>query len=284
MFIHYLNLNRHDLSVYNFNNIYIWNSLFDIYWALENGNLCVFFKDRLSSFLYLPALGKNIKPEVIAKAFGEMDKFNPNPENSRIENVEEKELSFYRNLGYTCLLKSHDYLCLRSDLAQLKGNPFKAKRASCNYFIKNYSFECLAFGLKYKDRCLELYRRWMNDRKDAFPDLVYQGMLEDSLKSLKVLLDNYKDLDCSGWLVKIKNQVRAFSFGFKLNPQTFCILYEITDLSIKGLAQFIFRSFCSELEGNKYINVMDDSGLENLKKVKLSYNPVKLIPSYIVKR
>ncbi len=284
MFIRYLNFNQHDLSVYNFNNIYIWSSLFDIYWALENSNLCVFFKDKLGSFLYLPALGENIKPEVIAKAFEVMDRFNPNPENSRIENVEEKDLSFFRDLGYVCVLKSHDYLCLRSDLARLKGNSFKAKRASCNYFIKHYSFECLPFGLKYKNWCLELYRQWMRARKAAFPDLVYQGMLEDSGKSLKVLLDNYKDLDCSGWLVKIKNQVRAFSFGFKLNPQTFCILYEITDLSIKGLAQFIFRSFSSELEGNKYINVMDDSGLDNLKKVKLSYHPVKLIPSYIVKR
>jgi hypothetical protein len=29
---------------------------------------------------------------------------------------------------------------------------------------------------------------------------------------------------------------------------------------------------------------MDDSGLENLKKVKLAYKPVQLIPAYIAKK
>jgi uncharacterized protein len=69
-----------------------------------------------------------------------------------------------------------------------------------------------------------------------------------------------------------------------LDKDTFCILYEITDLTIKGLSQFIFRQFCSELKDYRYINVMDDSGLENLKRVKLSYRPLKVIPAYIVKR
>jgi hypothetical protein len=69
-----------------------------------------------------------------------------------------------------------------------------------------------------------------------------------------------------------------------LNHDTFCILYEITDLSVKGLAQFIFREFSRELKGYRYLNIMDDSGLENLKQVKLSYKPVRLIPSFTAQR
>jgi len=109
-------------------------------------------------------------------------------------------------------------------------------------------------------------------------------MLEDSGICLKILLDNYPDLDFMGRLVKVDGRIRAFSFGFKISLDTFCILYEIADLSMKGLAQFIFQRFCLELKDYKYINIMDDSGLENLKHVKLSYRPIKLIPAYIVKR
>ena len=109
-------------------------------------------------------------------------------------------------------------------------------------------------------------------------------MLGDSGACLKELLDNYKGLDFTGRVVKINNAIKAFTFGFALNADTFCIFFEITDLSTKGLAQFIFCDFCRSLTGYKYINIMDDSGLENLKKVKLSYHPVKIIPAYIATR
>jgi len=85
-------------------------------------------------------------------------------------------------------------------------------------------------------------------------------------------------------VVKVADRVTAFTLGFPINPGTFCVLYEITDLSIKGLAQFIFRQFARDLKGYRYINIMDDSGLGNLKKVKLSYHPVRAVAAYIVQR
>ena len=108
--------------------------------------------------------------------------------------------------------------------------------------------------------------------------------MDDSLNCLKLLLKDCGYLGITARIVKIDNEIKAFTFGYKLNKDTFCILYEITDLTVKGVAQFIFRVFCEELKDYKYINIMDDSGLENLKVVKLSYHPVRLIPGYIAKR
>ncbi len=284
IFNKFLGLSRHELSVYAFENIYVWKGLFDIYWSVIENSLCIFFKDKIGCFLYLTPLAENKNPGVIKKVFHILDKFNKNKDISRIENIEEADTSFYENLGYTCQNKSYDYLCLRGDLAKLRGDKFKSKRACFNYFIKHYQFRYLPFSLKYRDDCLELYNSWVKERKAKNLDRIYQGMLEDSRRSLKNALDNYSDLNFIGRLVRINKKIKAFTFGFQLNQDTFCILYEITDLSIKGLSQFIFSRFCSELEGYKYINIMDDSGLENLKKVKLSYHPAKLIPAYIVKR
>jgi len=281
VFARHLSQERHELSVYAFANIYIWKALFCIQWAVIEDSLCVFFKDKIGCFLYLAPLGKK-NPEVIKKAFAITDSFNKNKEISRIENVEEKDVPFYRNLGLWCKEKSCDYLCERSDLAKLQGDKFKSKRACYNYFVKHYDFEYLPFSLKYGDDCLKLYNRWMRERKNADP--IYQGMLADSKRCLGTGLPDYKGLDLVGRIVKVDNKIKGFTFGYKLNSNTFCILYEITDLSIKGLAQFIFREFCRELKDYKYINIMDDSGLENLKKVKLSYRPLKLIPAYIASR
>jgi hypothetical protein len=124
----------------------------------------------------------------------------------------------------------------------------------------------------------------MKDRQIQNKDPIYRGMLLDNLSCLQILLNDYKNLNLVGRLIKVDNQVKGFSFGFQLNKDTFCILFEIADLSFKGLSQYIFRQFCAEVKKYKYINIMDDLGLENLKTVKMSYRPVKLIPSYIITR
>lgn len=284
VFKQFLNLNTHELSVYAFENIYIWKGLFDINWMVLEDNLCIFFRDKVGSFLYLAPLGNTKNPEVTKKAFEIMDKFNKNKEISRIENIGEKDVYFYRGLGLDCRIKSYDYLCLREDLANLKGNKFKSKRACFNYFTRHYVYEYLPFALRYRNDCLKLYNLWREGRRRRNQNHIYQGMLDDSLSSLVVLLNHYRKLDIIGRVVKIDKEIKAFTFGFKLNPHTFCVLYEITDLSIRGLAQFIFRSCCEELKDYKYINIMDDCGLANLKQVKLSYRPARLLPAYIAKR
>lgn len=280
----YLRLEPHELSVYAFENIYIWRGLFNICWAVLGGNLCVFFQDKLGCFLYIPPQGVPVSPEVIRDVFAIMDRFNKDKNISRIENAEGKDLLFYRGLGYECSEKFGEYLCSRSDLTGLSGDKFKSKRSAFNYFVKNYEYEYLPFLLKDSRSCLGLYSQWMQVRRAQNKDLLYQGMLRDSRVCLKALLKDYAGLEVIGRLVKIKQKIRAFTFGFRLNDDTFCILYEITDLAIKGLAQFIFREFCRELTGYRYINIMDDSGLANLKRVKLSYSPLRQVPSYIVTR
>lgn len=284
LFDKYLSLSWHELSVFSFENIYIWKGLFEISWVILRESLCVFFRDKLGCFMYLPALARKDDPGVLDAAFGIMDSFNRHKHISRIENIEEAQLRFYLRQGLSCRQKDPEYLCLRSRLADLSGGKFKSKRAPCNYFIKHYAYRIEELAAKNKPACCGLYNQWMRQRKGSNNDTVYCGMMQDSRKALGNALGAYSKLNFQGIVVKVNGKVKGFSFGYRLSNDTFCILYEITDLSIKGLAQFIFREFCRKLAGFKYINIMDDSGLENLKKVKLSYHPVKSIPAYIARR
>ena len=153
IFDKFLALNRHILSPYAFVNIYIWKSLFEIYWNIIDGALAIFFKDNGSYFMYLPPLADKLKPSAVHEAFAVMDGFNKNKKYSRIENVEKPNLAFYENLGYKYSKKGCDYLCRRADMAGLKGDTFKSKRAARNYFLKNYDFEYSVFTEKYKKDC-----------------------------------------------------------------------------------------------------------------------------------
>jgi hypothetical protein len=281
---YYLHAERHELSVYAFQNIYIWKAFYTVSWAVIEESLHIFFKDHLGTFLYLPPLNKDKNFPGPEKAFLLLEELNAHSGASRIENIEEKDVPSYRELGYEAEYKSCDYLCSISELAALAGDRFKSQRSSYNHFVKNNQFELREFALQDIPECLALYGLWKEERKYRFGDRLYQGMLEDSYACLKPLLENYLRLDLAGKVVSIDGQIRAFSFGFHLNEDTFCILYEVAELVFKGIAQFIFREFCRGLEGYRYINIMDDSGLDNLKKVKLSYHPLKLVPAYIVTR
>ncbi|MBU1998510.1 MAG: phosphatidylglycerol lysyltransferase domain-containing protein [Candidatus Omnitrophota bacterium] len=284
VFKKYLNFSEHELSAYSFDNIYVWKDLFAISWVVFENALCVFFKDKFGFFLYLPPLTEKFSDGLAEEVFEILDRLNSKSGLTRIENVEARSLEFYRGLGYDCVEKFPEYLYRRNDLVDLRGNSFKSKRSEFNYFIKNHSFKYLPFKSIYQSQCLQLYNRWMKNRIEQNRDNIYQGLLQDSRICLKTILSAYKYLNIIGRVVEVEGRVKAFTFGFVLNKDTFCVSYEITDLSVKGLSQFIFREFVAEMKEYQYINIMDDSGLENLKRVKLSYRPVKLVPSHIIRR
>jgi len=283
LFNRYFDLSPRELAAFSFANIFIWRTLYTINWTVIENCLCIFFRDTVGCFMYLPPLSDGQPgPEVLRQAFVIMDKINKNKDISRIENIPQEDLDYYRSLGYLRHEKYPDYLCLRSELAHLTGNKFKSQRAAYNYFIKHYDYNWRKLRLTDRADCLNLFNSWVGMRKTHCADEVYCGMLEDNRKVIKEALVNYQQLNLEGIVVMVSKEIKAFSFGYRLNCNTFCILYEITDLAVKGLAQFIFRQLSQELKDYKYINIMDDSGLENLRKTKLAYKPVRLINAYIV--
>ncbi|MBM3251841.1 MAG: DUF2156 domain-containing protein [Candidatus Omnitrophica bacterium] len=284
IFEKYLNLKKHNLSTFSFANIFIWKDIFKIFWQVIDGALCIFMQDSIGCFMYLPPLGNKLDGNVINDCFSVMDRLNYNKDVSRIENVEKEDLEFYKPLRLNCKFKSDEYLYLKKDLISLSGNKYKSKRSAYNYFLKNYDFRYLNYNSKYKKECLQLYKNWLRQRKLKYKDSVYQKMLQDNYSTNLLALTHYKNLGLVGKIIKIDDKIKAYSLGFKLNNNTFCVLFEITDLKIKGLSQFIFREFAKELNGLHWVNIMDDSGLDNLKKVKISYRPARLEPSYLITR
>jgi len=203
------------------------------------------------------------------------------------------EILFEMDSGYidfNSLKKFPDYIYLREDLAGLKGNKYKHKRASCNYFSKSYKFQYLPYRQNMKGDCLKLFSKWAFSKKQKFPDLYYHKLLEDSFSAHRLAIENFKALRLTGRVIKIRNKIVAYTFGFELTPSPysspplwgegrvrghmFCVLLEVCDLKFKGISEFIFRESCKEMNNYKYINTMDDSGLENLRISKLSYRPV----------
>ena len=205
-----------------------------------------------------------------------------NPHIVRIENVPQDMTAFFEDNGFCVRPRETEYLYETAVLAELRGDRYKQQRHACNTFVAGYpSAKLRPYCPDDRDECLALYDRWREARSEKYDDPLYNAMLDDSQSAHRIGVSEAEALGLVGRVVRINGEIKGYTFGYPLNADTFCILFEITDLDINGLAQFIYREFCRELKGTyKYINAMDDSGLENLKRVKRSYHPCQLIPSY----
>ncbi len=276
MFEKYAAQGRGSLSSYSFISNYIWTGVLNYYWAIIDDNFCLFCQGAGSFFMPIPPLGKTLKKETIIACFKLMNGLNKNKESSRIEDIPDNKLKFFKAMGYKVKEKGCEYLCRQADLSNLSGDKYKAKRALYNYFIKNYKAEYREFAAEDKEGCIALFNSWASGRTEDCKDGYYKALIEDSYLAHKKAMERCAALGLAGRVVAVDNKIRAYTFGYPLDKEAFVILFEIADLDMKGLAQFIFRKFCGEMAGFKYINLMDDSGLENLRKVKLSYHPVKI--------
>src|SRR4030066_2324675 len=311
-------LNRPDtmLSAYSFTSHYIWRNHFNFYWGIINGYFCLFA--QYGDYVYMPVppvLSKNTVhpchselvsespsyetlkqvqgeelsplpgvchlPSILSDLFNIMDNINNNKSVSRIENIDESWIEYFASAGYTIKSGEPEYVYLREDLSNLKGNAYKSKRAMCNYFEKHYQYKYEPFEAGHVEQCIELYGIWREEKTKRISDALYKAMIEDSFTVHREVINNHRLLGITGRVVKINDRVEGYIFGFERNNDICYILMEVTNPGIKGLAQFIFREFCKELKGYTYINALGDSGLENLRNVKLSYRPFRLVPAFI---
>ena len=288
------------LSHYAFAPNYIWKEFYKLYYSIIKSlkkskidinterieYLCIYAKQGSDYYMPILPIPCDVTEvhyqKVVLDSFHFMLESNQNPQFARIENVPEELLPRFKDYGFDVFLKETEYLYAAKNIGELRGDDFKPQRNAYNTFIRhNPSVNYETYEDIYRDECLILYETWQKNRSEKYIDPIYHAMLNDSRSAHKIGISNYQELGLIGRVVRINDEVQAYTFGYELNSDTFCILFEISELSIKGLAQYIYREFCKELLLNyKWINVMDDSGLENIKRVKLSYHPTKLIPSY----
>jgi hypothetical protein len=234
--------------------------------------------------MYLPPLGKAVSAEVIQQCWAVMNAYNTRPEISRIENVESSCRVWFERGGYRSYESNPDYVCRRKDLVLLRGHAFKSKRSSINQFERAYPYSYDPYTSGRYDDCIDLCRRWSARRKLRIEDPVSHYMLDDTVRVQAEALRHSSALGLTGRVMIVSRAVVGYTFGYALNGETFCVLFEICDLAYRGIAQTIFRNFARELEPYAFLNIMSDSGLDHLKRVKESYRPVRKVGNFIIRQ
>jgi Fe-S-cluster containining protein len=261
----------------------IWGHLFSYYWSECDGYLYLFAEYTDGLFMPLPPLGPGPLEEPLSRAFAFMRNHNHGSAVSRIENVPEEWKAEWEAWGYSFSRKDADYVYDAQALVELRGDRYKSHRAACNRFIRGHGFRYEPYDEGYRAPCLDLYRKWAMQKEAREADSVAQMMLEDSEAAHHAALTMARQLGLIGRIVWTDDGLVAYTFGYFRTPSVFCVLVEIVDRSIAGLAAYLFREFCRDAseQGAIVINTLDDSGLEALRRTKQNYHPVRMIQNYI---
>jgi hypothetical protein len=292
-----------DLSDYTFAANYLWLSSASGFYAIINNTFCLFIMQGSEISMLLPPLGKKeYVNDAIVKCFEIMNANNTSSYYSRIDYVHERMLEGFANFleegttmfealaDYIVEKKLVDYVYKSEDLVELKGNNYHVKRNEINKFKKAYvDFYVAELDPKvHSGDIIHLFHKWVSERVRYMPKEEEEKFLEGILfeqTAIKRLMSHYNELEVTGICLYINNELKGFTVGEKLNDHVASIIIEKTDFETLGCAQFLFREFSKVLRDKysvEYINVGDDMGFENLKKVKMSYRPEKLIAKYTI--
>lgn len=274
---------RHDTpAAFAFPYHYIWTSLLPSWWMESNDTLFLFAKSPDGWFMLLPPLGPGPLDQAVDQAFALMRQWNGRSPVSRIENVTESQKRFLERDGVSFRKKDGDYLYSAAALAALAGDHYKSQRALCNRAGRDYAIAIEPYRAEYGGDCALLHRRWADQKRQGNLDCMGKLLLEDAEAAHSRVFREHEQIGLSGTVVKINNDVAAYTFGYWLTPHTWAILLEVADRSIAGLAQWVFRETCrtAMAKGAVYINAMDDAGLPGLRRAKLGYRPMAVIENW----
>lgn len=171
-----------------------------------------------------------------------------------------------------------DYIYLSEDLISLSGKKYQPKRNHISFFKKNYNWSYESMSADNVGECYNMNVEWLEKSGS-----VYSEQLECELRIIRKVFENFEALGCKGAIIRVDGKVVAFAMGEEINDNTFCVHFEKAFSDLRGSYAMINQQFVeNELFSYKYIDREDDLGLENLRKAKLSYNPVHIPEKYEV--
>lgn len=278
----YLKQSSHLLSSYSFVQLDIWQDFFNFELLEINKTLSVIASDKTSVFLYLPPLGKSINAHVLSEVSNYVSENYPTKTGFRVEHVDAQSVTFFESLSWTIQPRGQEYIYYKDDLIAFRGHEYKSKRHDIHLFEKKYKFVCTSFNDSMTEACLKLYDKWQKNRLRVQRDDMYRFMMEDSRQAQIVAMRDWKSLGLVSKVIWVDGKVVAYTFGYPINKELFCSLFEIADPSIEGVGTFVFHELCADeaVSSYKFINAMDDFGLDNLRRAKMSYRPTIVAPLF----
>jgi hypothetical protein len=291
LFDHYVSTQQFVTADLSFANNFIWLTHMSAFYQVVEECFCLFSLSGERLNMLLPPIGASEQQTgALEQCFAAMEAYNGPSHEGLIDFAQGDWAALLQHDSRWRLEPHHpDYLYRTSDLIELRGNNYKSKRGEINQFLRHYpqaTTETLC-PARHADGVRELLHHWLRARLqhaegEVLADLLASTELER--QGIERALCHFEALGLSGLSLIIDGRIEGFTFGERVNPRVASILVEKSNFAISGAAQYLFREFCTRFTDCDFINVGDDLGLENMRRVKMSYRPVMFGEKYTLRR
>ena len=267
-----------DGCCFSFGNLFTWGDAYSLEIAEFEGLCLIRGKDPAGGIFYTFPSGKgDIKKAISAM----MDEARENNTKFVLYHILENNIETLNNLFPDVFKFIYDrdtseYVYSVKNMAELPGKKFHGKKGHVNAFFRNHENVCCdPITDDNIHLCLDIAEAWRSEREDS------DGELENEFIALEKAVNNFKALGYIGAILYADDLPVAFTMGEPLKNNTFCTHFEKTVPDCRDAFPVINNGFTKlMLNSYDYVNREEDTGLEGLRKAKLSYYPEFLLNKY----
>ena len=265
------------VSEHTFTNLFVWRHSRPIRLLETEESLIVVEPCDGGAVIVGPPIGRLALPEAIRIVESTLDM-----PVLAVERVPERTAQEAAAAGLEAVedRANFDYVYRREALATLSGRDYHGKRNLIAQCTAEHACSYEEITEKNHAEVREMMERWCAARgcgKDA-------GLCSEYL-AIRELLDHPFDLNVIVSAIRVDGRIEAFTAGGRLTETTAVVHFEKAAAEIKGLYQLINNEFCiHEAKKVKYVNHEQDMGVDGLRKAKESYQPVRLVETYRIRK
>lgn len=168
-----------------------------------------------------------------------------------------------------------DYIYLTSSMASFAGKTFNRHRNHLNQFLGAYQPADRPLCAENLKDGLNILTQWQEE-SDMTADKTDYAVCSEALQK-------FPELALWGTIYYIADQPAGFIIGEALNPEMFCLHFAKASKIYHGIYEFMFNDTARKLKDRcKYMNLEEDMGNNNLRRMKSSYGPERILKKYRV--
>lgn len=260
-----------------FANVFLWSRKYPVTWAIVEQALVFKSEDEEHLAFAFPAG----EPENVKKALEVLMEYSAQRNvqfqmyNVTPEYFAQLEEWYPGRFQIEYMRDDADYVYESEKLATLSGKKLHGKRNHINKFKATYegrwSYEKMTRD--NVEDCFQMALKW-REENGCEEDSEKRSEMCVTLNSLRLL----EELELTGGVLRIDDEVVAFTIGEPICKDTFVVHIEKAFADVQGAYPMINQQFVEhECMNYRYINREEDTGSEGLRKAKLSYRPAFMV-------